>query len=343
MAGKHPSIDMIIRYRELDTIATRYGTTLAKHVRQDGRIHGSFNIVGTETGRFSSAEPNLQNLPSRGSLAKIVKKVFVAPPGRVLLQLDYSQIEYRVAAIISGDRIMKQVFIDGGDLHRRTAELISMTAWGIPQDEMSSMDDAKIKPYRSAAKTTNFGLLYGLGVTTLARTLGIEVELARTINVSVMGAFVDLGRWLVDTVSFARAHGYVCGIVDGEEGRRPPLYSIASPDHGTVAHAVNQAKNTPIQGSAANYMARSLVETHSWLTADKIPARIVGTVHDSTIIEVDEDWAEEVAGMGIDIMESQWSDDIPLVVDCEVGRTWASLTAVQKDGNGELVWPTTIV
>ena len=340
LRDRHPVIESLLTYKEYDTIRSRYAWNLLDHIRGDGRIHGSFNITGTTTGRFSSSDPNMQNIPSRSPvMAKMVKNIFRAAPGWRLAQIDYSQLEYRVAALLSGDKVMCKVFQDGLDLHRRTAELISSAAWGIPQATMEGYDKDQIKPYRSAAKSVNFGTLYGLGAGTLAKDLGISKAKAKVLIASIMGEFGDLDQWVKTQIARCRRDGYVYTYFDGEPGRWRPLWDIAGEDEAAASTARNSAINSPVQGSAAEYMLRSLNEVVSWLVEERLPARVVCTVHDSMILEIREDWFEDIVEQCVAIMESWWSGDVPIVADVEAGPRWGQLVEVPKL-NGELQWTT---
>lgn len=339
LKGQHPVIEDLMAYKEVDTIRTRYSWNLLDHIRADGRIHGSFNITGTVSGRWSSSDPNMQNIPSRSPLlAKMVKNIFVASPGHRLVQIDYSQLEYRIAALLSGDQVMQQVYRDGLDLHRRTAELISEAAWGIKRATMEGYDKDQIKPYRSAAKSVNFGTLYGLGVGTLAKDLGISKAKAQKLVDSIMGQFTDLDRWVKKQIGHARQYGYVHTYFDGKPARWRPLWNIDGKDDGAASSARNSAINSPVQGSAADYMTRSLNEIVDWILADGIDAKVVCTVHDSVILEIVEDEVEDVTATVVDIMESWYSGTVPLVADVEVGPKWGKLTEVPKMADGSLDW-----
>lgn len=341
LKSRHPVVPLIIEYKEFETISQRYAWGMMDHVRDDGRIHGHFNITGTKTGRFSSSNPNMQNIPSRSPvLAKMVKNIFVASPGWRLVQIDYSQLEYRVAAILSGDEVMQQVFIDGLDLHRRTAELISQDAWGIPQSVMEGYDSATIKPYRANSKQVNFGTLYGLGAGTLAADLGITRQKAERLIELIMGKFKVLAKWVAGQIRFCKQNGFVYTYFDGKPGRYRPLWNIADRDDSVQSGARNASINTPVQGSAAEYMLRSLNEVVQWFLVEQIPARVVGTVHDSMMLEIREDWVQDVTETVVGIMESWWSGAVPLVADVETGARWGEMAEVAKDSSDNLVWPT---
>lgn len=345
LAHKHPVIPLIIEYRELDTIAQRYTTGLIDSCRADGRIHCSYNITGTRTGRFSCSGPNMQQIPSRNPiLGKMVKNCFIPSPGNVLIQLDYSQLEYREAANLSGDPVMRAIYEAGLDLHRRTAELISKDAWNIDRAVMEQYDAAKIKPYRTASKEVNFGALYGRGANALAMQLGIPVERARMLVQLIMGQFEVLSEWTQRQISLCKRQGYVNTYIDGLVARRRPLVGIGERGNDELQSTSRNASiNTPVQGSAADRMLRSLNAAVEWIVSDGMPCMIVGTVHDSIILEAPLEWAEEVAATVVDIMES-WHSTVPILADVEVGPRWGEIVAVPKNKTtNDLIWPGNLI
>ena len=283
---------------------------------------------------------NCQNMPSRGSIAKAIKKMFVAPPGYTMIQCDLSQIEYRIAALISGDASWTKAFVDGHDLHRRNAELASF-AWGLSQEEAEAMSTAEIKPYRSLAKAVGFGLLYGKGVGSLAREWGVSKAEAQKVVDAIMSSAVELDQWIEDQHRFVYANGYVCTYIDGKEARRRPLYNAGSDDEGERAGAFRRAVNSTVQGSAADFMMRSLVEIVNWIEEDAIPARLICTVHDSAIIEVRNDYLVETCKIVQSIMQSWYCGDIPLKSDLELGPSWGDLKDVHFTDDGRLVYSET--
>lgn len=328
----HPAVQLYTSWKSLDTIRSRYAMGLLDHIRADGRIHPFFNANGTETGRWSSSEPNAQNIPSRGPLAKMIKSIFIARPGYTLIQLDYSQLEYRIAALLSGDKTWTEAFKKGLDLHRRNAELASF-AWGIPREVAEGMTDEEIKPYRYKAKAVGFGVLYGKAVFTLAKDWGVPESEAQAVVDAIMGQSKELAEWIEQQHRFVYANGYVNTYIDGEPARWRPLYGISSPKRQDVGGAVRCSVNSPIQGTAADYMMRSLVEIIEWLEEDLIPAYVVATVHDSVIIEVRNDFVAEVARGAKTIMESWWCGDVPLKADLEVGKSWGALRKARFNGD----------
>lgn len=335
LRGQHPIIPLLERFSELDTMQSRYAAGMLKFVRGDGRIHCRFKIDGTRTGRMSSSDPNLQNIPSRSPLlSKMIKNCFIAPHGSLLIQLDYSQLEFRMAAILAKDPVFRQVFIDGHDLHRRTAELIAPVVWGTSTADAQLMSDDDIDPWRSASKTVNFGLFYGMSDGTLAAQLGTTREMAAAIRQAILGKFSVTAAWIDATLDYARRNGHTWTHIDGERARSRQLWRIASPDDGERITAENGSYNTDVQGSASYYMLRSLIAITDWIVDDCVPAKVVNSVHDSAILEAPDDVADEVALTSRDIMQGWWSDGVPLIADIEAGRAWGSLVKLKHTRRG---------
>jgi DNA polymerase-1 len=249
----------------------------------------------------------------------MARDMFVAPKGSVLVSLDYSQLELRVAAVLSGDEEMRQVFIDGVDYHQRTAELISRAAWKIEPHEVT-------KAHRSAAKAFNFGLMYGMEDSTLAARMGISRSEATVIRAAILGRFKQFARWCEDQRQYVRTHGGCWSYWNGERARWRPLFNVANNwDSGGQKTALNGAVNTPIQASASDYCLASLVECARWIERDNFPAKLVLTVHDSLVFEVPEQRAEELRDRARATMVGWPSGGVPLVVDAEKGRSWGSM------------------
>lgn len=326
LRSRHPIVPLLEEFRETATMKNRYADGMSSFIRGDGRVHGSLMLDGTRSGRLSSRDPNLQNIPSgSGRMAKMAKNVFVAPPGRILIQLDYSQLEYRVAAILSGDPVFQQVFVDGHDLHRRTAELIAPIVWGIDPSKVTKED------HRRPAKIVNFGLFYGMGDEALAAMLGCSVAQARKVREAVLGQFKVVDKWIDEQIADAEQNGVTWTYWAGERARMRQLWLIASQDGKLSSRARNGSFNTPVQGSAADYCLRSLCEIVDWIDGDNLSAMVTNTVHDSIILESDEADVLDVALTAKEIMESQPTDGVvPLVADADVGWSWGSLVDLDK-------------
>lgn len=317
----HPAVADLMEFRRLDKLRSGYGLSLAAWIREDGRIHPELKIDGTRTGRLSCVNPPLQTLPrGHSEEGKMIKRAFIAPPGYRIASLDYSQIELRAAAFLSGDPVMVAMFNSGEDFHTATAKLIAPIYWGIKAEEVGSK-------HRSAAKSFNFGLLYGMTDGGLAKRLGCSVADAGRLRKAIMGKWSVLAEWMAARMKETRRTGVAWTWWAGERARCRPLIGIAAQDNLARSKAENSSINTPVQGTASDFMLASIVEIVDWLLADAVPAKLVLTVHDSVIFEVREDAVEEVVLGAIDIMQSHDSKGVPLKVDAEVGTSLGDLEA----------------
>ena len=324
LAPKHPAVQLILDWRVISKIKGTYADGLTRYVRDDARVHPNINIDGAASGRMSCSEPNLQNIPrSDFKEGKMVKDLFIAPPGHVLLQADYSQLELRIAAVLSGDPEMRAIFDSGEDYHQKTALMIAKQTWGIDPDEVE-------KKHRSQAKTVNFGLLYGMNSAGLAHQLGITVDDADAIKRAVLGKFKVLNSWINERLNETRKSGYAWTWWRGKKARRRPLLGVGDTDDGRRLTAERSSWNTPIQGTASDFCLASLIKCVSWIKQrnadpDLSNVRLVMTVHDSLIFEVAESDLDEVASQVVETMTSWDSNGVPLKVDLEVGKAWGSM------------------
>lgn len=330
LAKHHPAVQDILDYRKYSKLDGTYATGLQQHIRADGRIHPNLKPDGTRSGRWSCTQPNLQNLPSEKAYeGKVLRECFVAEPGKILIAADYSQIELRVAAMLSGDEKMREIYASGDDFHMRTAQMVSQMAWGV---DPATLLDANGKPtkdgaaYRRSAKAINFGLLYGQGDDMLAASLGIDVEQAYKLRRAILGTFSKLDKWIQSCLKEAHRTGYTWTYWNGKRCRRRPLFDIVDQDRGKQGTAERASWNTPIQGSAGEYNNMSIIELVNWVKQDLIPAKVIMAVHDCVLLECDEDAVDEVVE-GTERIMTQWeSHGVPLVVDVEVGRSWGDMT-----------------
>ena len=312
-------LEAMLAYRKLSKLHSSYSTKLGGFIRDDGRVHPSFNLVGARSGRISCSDPNVQQIPrADNKIAAMARDCFVAPKGRVLVQVDYSQLELRIAAMLSNDTNMIDVFKSGEDYHLRTAQLISKQAWGIAPEEVT-------KVHRTAAKSVNFGLLYGMSIGTLAKNIGCEKHEADKIQSAVFGSFPNLKRWCDEHVQIARRTGNGYTYWNGEKARIRPLFRIADQDDLSRKTAENGSFNTPVQGTASDICLASLARCVNWILEHNFPAKMVLTVHDSLLFEVDEDCVDELVETAQYLMADWESNGVPLVVDAEVGKSWGSL------------------
>jgi uracil-DNA glycosylase family 4 len=321
LAAQHPIPRALLDYRTVTKLRGTYAQGMFEHVREDGRIHPNVKLDGARSGRTSCVDPNLQNIPrAQTPEGKMSRDIFVAPPGKLLVELDYSQLELRVAAMLSGDKLMLEIFLSGTDYHRRTAELISKIAWGIDPDKVEDK-------HRSWAKNVNFGVLYGKTARTFAKEWGISIVKAEAIVAAIMGNFKDLQRWCAQRQAEVQKTGEVWTWWAGQLARKRPLWRVADPDDYVASTARNGAMNSPIQGTASDFCIASLYQSVQWIEEDGIEddVKLVLPVHDSLMFEVSEHMVNEVVGTVTDIMTGHDSNGVPLIADCKVGKAWGSM------------------
>lgn len=325
LAAQHPVAADIAEHRRLSKLQGNYASGMLPHVRADGRIHTTILLDGARSGRTSSSNPNLQNIPrptdERGNTeGKMARDCFVSPPGHTLVELDYSQLELRIAAMMSGDPEMLAIFEAGVDYHLRTAQLVSHEAWGIPPE-------AVVDAHRSAAKTINFAVLYGMGDAALAAKIGCSKAAARRVHDAIMGRFHVLDSWIASRLAEARKTGVAWTWWDGHRARRRPLWRIADEDDGARINAENSAHNTPVQGTASEFCIASLIRVVQWIEDDGLEdvVKLVLPIHDALLLEVRNDYVAETKGVVREIMEGHNSGAVRLKADCKLGPAWGSL------------------
>lgn len=302
-----PVVDAILLYRTYSKLNSTYVEGLLPLVGADGRLHSTFNQTEARTGRLSSGEPNLQNIPVRTELGSRLRRYFVAPEGETLADADYSQIELRILAHISDDENMKQAFLDGEDIHRATAARVH----GLPP--------AMVTPQlRSSAKAVNFGIVYGIGAFSLSKDIGVSVKEADAFIKSYLDSFPGVKSYMDRTVAFGTDHGYVTTLY----GRRRPLPELASSNRNVHALGERLALNTPIQGTAADIIKLAMIGVWRRLRAEGLKARLILQVHDELIVETPFDEAEKVAAILKEEMEGAASLSVPLSVDVHTGENW---------------------
>ncbi len=307
-AAGHEAPRLLLEYRELSKLKSTYIDALPAYVHPEtGRIHTSFNQVGAATGRLSSAEPNLQNIPVRTQRGGTIRRAFVAAPGCRLLTADYSQIELRLLAHLSGDAAFVEAFERGGDIHRQTAGLI----FGVAADQVTP-------EMRARAKTINFATIYGQGPFALARQLGITQEEARDFIRQYFERFAGVRAWLDRTVEEARRRGYVETLF----GRRRYIPELKDRSFSVRAFGERTATNSPLQGSAADLIKVAMIRIHRRLTEDRLGARMVLQVHDELVFEVPEPELEAAQAIAKREMEGAAALNVPLVVTLGVGMNW---------------------
>jgi DNA polymerase-1 len=311
LRGAHPIVEAVLNYRELAKLKSTYVDALPLLVnRRTGRVHTSFNQTITATGRLSSSDPNLQNIPVRGEMGRQVRRAFIADPGWVLLSADYSQVELRILAHLSRDPGLLEAFARGEDIHASTAS----TLFGVPTDQVTPEQ-------RRVAKTVNFGLMYGMSEYGLAQRLGIEQEEAARFIATYFNRYPAVRRYLEETVRQGRQLGYVSTIL----GRRRYIPELNASNRNVRAAAEREAINAPIQGSAADIIKIAMVRLHRALKEGGLRSRMLLQVHDELVLEVPEDEAETVVPMVVEIMEGAYPLEAPLRVEAHTGPTWGDL------------------
>ncbi len=296
---------LILQHRELHKLKSTYVDSLPELVDADGRVHTSFNQAVAATGRLSSSDPNLQNIPIRTEMGRTIRKAFVADAGFALLSADYSQVELRILAHMSQDPDLIETFRRGADIHRATASKI----FGIPENQLTA-------DQRRAAKTINFGVLYGMSAFRLSNELSIPTAQAKDFIEAYFARYPKIQQFLDRTLEEARSTGKVTTLF----GRIRYIPEIHNRSFTVRGNAERMAINAPIQGTAADILKLAMIALDAKL--DESFARMLLTVHDEIVIEVRENRAQEVAGIVKDTMENIFPIAVPLAVDTHWGRSW---------------------
>ncbi|MDE7280415.1 MAG: DNA polymerase I, partial [Ruminiclostridium sp.] len=307
LANKHPIIPLISDYRAFTKLQSTYVSGLKVAVSGDGRIHTTFKQTETRTGRISSAEPNIQNIPVRTELGRNMRKFFTAKEGCVLVDADYSQIELRVLAHLAGDEIMQKAFLNNDDIHAITASQVfnQPLEWVTPE-------------LRSRAKAVNFGIVYGIGAFSLSKDVGVSVAEAKRYIESYLAKYSGVDAFMKNTVAGAKKDLYV----ETMFGRRRYITDITSSNKLVQAAANRIAMNTPIQGTAADIIKLAMIRVYDRLKAEGLPAKLILQVHDELIVEVEESQAQRTADILKEEMESCVKLTVPLTADVKIGKTW---------------------
>lgn len=308
LRGKHPIVEQILDYRTLTKLKSTYADGLLKEISADGRIHTNFQMTVTATGRLSSTEPNLQNIPVRRELGAQIRKMFVASPGKVLVDADYSQIELRLLAHIANDETMIAAFRSGEDIHAVTASQV----FGVPLAEVTPLQ-------RSHAKAVNFGIVYGISAFSLAQDIGVFQSEAKAYMDSYFAKYHGVRAYMTRVVEQAKADGYVTTLF----GRRRDLPELKSSNFNLRSFGERVALNMPIQGTAADIIKAAMVRVDARMRAEKLQARLLLQVHDELIVECPAAEAETVKAILVDEMEHVVDYRVPLLVDAKIGASWA--------------------
>lgn len=308
LAGKHEIVPLIIEYRTLSKLCSTFLDGLLAVVQpESGRVHTSFNQNVTATGRISSTEPNLQNIPVRTELGREIRKAFVASEGNLLVDADYSQIELRLLAHMSGDEGMIRAFREGDDIHRRTASEV----FGVPFDAVTNAQ-------RSAAKAVNFGIVYGISDFGLARNLGIPRKEAAHYIELYFARYPGIHRYMLESVETGKRDGFVRTMM----GRRRELPELQSSNYNTRSFGERVAMNMPIQGTAADIIKLAMVRVHEALRREGLRAKLVLQIHDELIIDAPVEEAERVKALLSECMQNVAELSVPLQADVKTGHSW---------------------
>lgn len=308
LRGQHPIIEEILEYRQLTKLKSTYADGLGKVIAPDGRIHSSFQNTVTATGRLSSTEPNLQNIPVRTELGAELRKMFVAGPGKVLVDADYSQIELRLLAHMAGDQAMIEGFQSGADIHTITASQV----FGVSPEEVTSL-------MRRSAKAVNFGIVYGISPFSLSQDIGVTVQEAKEYMDKYFAHYSGVRTYMDAVVEQAKQAGYVSTLW----GRRRWVPELKSSNFNTRSFGERVALNAPIQGTAADVIKLAMVRVHNRLLAEGLEGRLVLQVHDELIVECPQSEAQQVCQLVEEEMEGVASLAVPLLAETHAGLTWA--------------------
>lgn len=304
---EHPIVPKIERWRELNQLTKTYLDTLPHLVDAQSRLHTTFEQAVAATGRLSSTNPNLQNVPVRTPLGREIRGCFVAPEGRVLLSADYSQIELRLLAYLADEQALQEIFRTGADVHTATASKV----FGLPADQLDA-------GHRSKAKMVNYGIVYGLSAYGLAERLNIDRDEAQAIIDAYLDQFPGIRGFIDQSIDQAKEHGFVETVWH----RRRQIPEIRARNFQVRQLGERLATNTPIQGTASDVLKIAMLRVEQALAPYGERAQLVLTVHDELVVECEEALADEVSPLVVEAMVGLWEHEPPLEVDVGVGRTW---------------------
>ena len=307
LENKHPIIPLILEYRTLTKLDSTYVEGLLKQIGQDGRVHSVFKQTETRTGRISSTEPNMQNIPVRKEIGRNMRKFFVAKDGYVLVDADYSQIELRVLSCVCGDENMQEAFLSGRDIHRSTAAQV----FDLPEDFVSD-------EMRRAAKAVNFGIIYGIGPFSLSKDIGVSVAEAKQYISNYLANYPKVSQFMDKTVEDGIRNGYVTTIF----GRRRYIPELNASNKNVQAFGRRAAMNAPIQGAAADIIKLAMVKVYARIAREDIDAHLILQVHDELILEVAEKDRERAEKLLKEEMEGAVRLAVPFTADVHSGHSW---------------------
>ena len=303
LAADYPIVEDILEYRQLSKLKSTYADGLTNYIAADGKIHTTLNQTITATGRLSSTDPNLQNIPIRIELGKLIRKVFLPEDGDLFVDSDYSQIELRVLASLSGDERLIEAFKNGQDIHRSTASLVFDT----PFDEVTDLQ-------RRNAKAVNFGIVYGISAFGLSNDLDISRKEAQGYIDSYFEKYPKIKEFLDTTVAEAKEKGYTKTLF----GRIRPIPELSSSNFMQRQFGERVAMNSPIQGTAADIIKIAMIRVHDRLKAEGLKSKLILQVHDELLIETKEAEKDEV----IKLLEEEMRGAVDMKVSMEVGTEW---------------------
>ena len=312
LKNEHPAVSLLLNYRQLAKLKSTYADGLQECIAEDGRIHSTFNQTEARTGRISSLEPNLQNIPVRTAEGRRLREYFNAPAGRVLCDADYSQIELRVLASMSGDTNMINAFGSGTDIHTVTASQV----FGLPQDMITP-------ELRSRAKAVNFGIVYGIGAFSLSKDIGVTRAEADRYIKSYLAAYPGVAAYMEKAIEDAKKNGFVTTLY----GRRRYIPELSNSNGNMRAFGERVARNAPIQGTAADIIKIAMIKVSRSLKDEFPTARLILQVHDELIVECDEKDAEDICTLLEREMENAADLAVRLTAEAHFGKTWLEAKA----------------
>lgn len=303
----HPAVEYILNYRTLSKLKSTYCDGLLKVISSDGRIHSNFNQTETRTGRISSTEPNLQNIPVKTDLSRELRRFFMAKDGCVLVDADYSQIELRVLAHVADDENMRKAFLENCDIHRTTAAQV----FGIPEQMVTPL-------MRSRAKAVNFGIVYGIGAFSLSKDIGVTRKEADDYIKAYFAHYAGVKKYMDQVVQQAKEKGYAETLF----GRRRYLPELLSSNFNLRSFGERVARNMPIQGTAADIIKIAMIRVENRLRRENMESRLILQVHDELIVEAPESEAQHAAEVLTEEMQQAVQISVPMVAEAHIGKTW---------------------
>ena len=307
LSGRHEIIDYILRYRTIAKLKTTYIDGMVDLIKEDGKIHTTFQQTIAQTGRISSTNPNLQNIPIRTEEGRLIRKAFVPSEGSVLLDADYSQIELRVLADLANDEVMLDAFKNGADIHRKTASEV----FKVDFDKVTSLQ-------RSNAKAVNFGIVYGIGDYSLSKDLHITRKEAKEYIENYLNTYKGIKQYMEDIVAIGKEKGYVETIMK----RRRYIPELKSKNYNVRSFGERVALNTPIQGSAADIIKVAMVKFYNRLNEENLKAKLILQVHDELIVDCPEDEREKVLEIMKDVMTHAVDLKVDMKIDVNSADNW---------------------